>query len=197
MFFGLKISLSTLRIIAIGSMGGITAACSAIAVTCDYDKKAKFEKYYTYAFVNDLGKLPIKKFDKQCILQAIENEMELRGYRSLDTTGETTIDLLVDVQTKKSITASTAVKGTRSDTHYVPWGYEFSPGLTDSRLDLDAYKDDALFINVIENAQKKIIWQGRGTKAINERLPVAVREANINYAVGMIFRHYPVPSSRK
>lgn len=173
----------------------VLGGCSAIAVTCDYDKKTNFTKYKTYVFSEDLNGLSLQKSDKESILRAVDIQMEFRGYRSFYTERPDTIDLLIDIQTKKSLVNRTLVAAAQSDKLYTPWGYEFTPNFTASRIDLDKYEDDALFISIIENRQQKIIWQGRGTKVF-EDLPMAEREANINYSIGMIFRSYPVPSSR-
>jgi hypothetical protein len=174
----------------------IMVACNQMAITYDYDKKANFKKYRTYAFSENLNNLSIKTFDKMRILRAIDNEMGFRGYETYYTTQGDTMDLLIDVQTMKSISPRTSAANTRSKKFRALGGYELSANFTTSDIDLRKYKDDALFINIIENSQRKIIWQGRCTKAIDYSLPSSERELNINYAVTKTFRYYPVRSSR-
>ena len=39
--------------------------------------------------------------------------------------------------------------------------------------------------------KKQLVWQGRGTKTIDEDASQKRREENINYAVKQIFMQYP------
>jgi hypothetical protein len=54
-----------------------------------------------------------------------------------------------------------------------------------------------LFINAIDKSSEKIVWQGRGTKTIDEDASPEKREKNINYAVKSIFNNYPVKPVNK
>jgi hypothetical protein len=49
---------------------------------------------------------------------------------------------------------------------------------------------------LIDKAGQKVIWQGTGTKTIDEKASPQKREENINYAVKQIFSNYP-PGAKK
>jgi hypothetical protein len=160
--------------------------CNAIKVAYDYDTKADFKGYHTYAFATDLKKLPVNGRDRKYILDAICNELDLRGY---DMAG--TVDLLVDVQVK-SKRGNKAVSFRRSDTGKSAPQYPVGVGFTSGEGHWGRFKDGALVINVVDNREGKLIWRGTGGNALERERLAEMREADINYAIAMIFRSYPV-----
>jgi hypothetical protein len=48
-----------------------------------------------------------------------------------------------------------------------------------------------MFINFVDVSTQKIVWQGRGTKTIDEDANAEKREANINAAIKAIIAEYP------
>lgn len=166
------------------------AGCSSITTSYDYDKNAVFTKYKTYAFGEATAKLGINQLDKDRITAAIDKEMAARGYSKSENP-----DLIVDihVRLKEGQTATATSTGTGM---YRPWGYGYGGGFTTTHIDVDNYIEGTLFINVADNAEQKLIWQGRGTKTIDESASPSKRETNINKAVTMIFQKYPVPKPK-
>jgi hypothetical protein len=49
---------------------------------------------------------------------------------------------------------------------------------------------------MVDKATEKIVWQGRGTKTVDEDASAEKRETNINTGVKMIFSKYP-PAKKK
>jgi hypothetical protein len=48
-----------------------------------------------------------------------------------------------------------------------------------------------MFIDMIDAAKKQLVWQGRGTKTLEEDASQKRREENLAYAIKQIFTQYP------
>ena len=157
---------------------------SPVTISYDYDRQMDFRKHDTYEFA-DLSHLQINQFDKDRIVNAIEKEMTLRDYERTDSA-----DLIIDIQVK--LLVNEEATATSYGGAYGPWGYGFSSGFTTTHIDINKYVDGTLFINVIDGEKQNIIWQGRGTKTLNDNVSPGQREANINKVVSLIFKKYAV-----
>ena len=61
---------------------------------------------------------------------------------------------------------------------------------------MNTYLEGTPFINVVDKAQNKLVWAGRGTKTIDETASPEKQEYNINSAVKLIFSRYPIPAKK-
>lgn len=163
----------------------VCVSCSPVTVSYDYDKQVEFTDYGNYNFA-DLNHLQINDFDKTRIIQAVEKEMAARGLIKTQPPADLLVDIQVKLAHEESVTATTS-GGT-----YGPWGYGFSTGFTTTNVDINKYVDGTLFINLIDAQTERIVWQGRGTKTLNEKATPAQHETNINKAVASIFEKYPI-----
>ena len=76
----------------------VLASCSSVRVNSDYDKKANFESYKTYAFLkSSVDKVEISDLDKKRILRSIEESLTEKGFTKSESP-----DMLVSIFTKKS-----------------------------------------------------------------------------------------------
>lgn len=177
----------------INSLVVMMVACASVSTTYDYDKTADFSKYKTYGWAPHVSELKVNQLDKDRVTAAIDREMKSRGYTESSSNPDLLIDLHTKVQQEESATATTMGPGMG----YGGWGYGFGGGFSTTTVDIDKYNEGTLFINVIDNAQQKIIWQGRGTKTLSENIAPDKKEANINNAVAAIYEKYPVHAPGK
>jgi hypothetical protein len=161
----------------------IAAACSSIKVTYDFDKTTDFNKIKTYAFTEDAMKLPVGDLNRNRILAAVDAEMVARGMTKSDNP-DALIDLIVKAKERTEATAM------NTGGYYGRYGYAGGFGTT--QINYNTYMDGTLFINVVDKTSEKIVWQGRGTKTIDEDASPEKREKNINTAVKSIYYNYPV-----
>ena len=64
---------------------GLLASCTSVRVVSDYDQKANFNTYKSYAFYKTgIDKAQISDLDKKRILRAIEAELSSRGFVKSD-----------------------------------------------------------------------------------------------------------------
>lgn len=167
------------------SVALIVAACSSLKVTYDYDKQAEFARYKTYAYSEDAQKLPVGDLNRDRILKAIDTEMAAKGFSKSDNP-DVLIDIHVRAEQKVDATATT------TPTYYGgPWRYGYGGGFSTTQINYNEYIEGTLFVNMVDVASEKIVWQGRATKTIDENASAEKREQNINYAVKQIFTKYP------
>jgi len=158
-------------------------SCSPVTVSYDFDKQADFSKYKTYAFSEDALKLPVDQLNRDRILKAVETEMAGKGFSKSDSP-----DVLVDLQVK----AQVETEATATNTGGMYGGrYGFAGGYSTTQINYNQYTVGSLFINLVDKATEKIVWQGRGSKTIDENASPAKRDENITYAVKQIFMKYP------
>lgn len=165
----------------------VLASCSSLKVTYDYDNQADFAKYKSYAFSEDAKKLPVGDLNRDRILKAIETEMSGKGF-SKSETPDVLIDVHVRAEEKVDATATTSGPGYGAG-YYGRYGY--GGGFSTTQINYNEYIEGTLFVNMVDKAVEKIVWQGRATKTIDEDASAQKREQNINSAVKQIFTKYP------
>jgi Domain of unknown function (DUF4136) len=159
-------------------------SCSSVKVVYDYDKQVDFTKYKTYAFTEEVAKLPVDDLNRGRLITAVETELAAKGFTKSDNP-----DVLIDMHiTAKKRTEAVA----NTSGGYGRYGrYGYGGGFSTTTVDYNEYLDGTLLINMVDKSTEKIAWQGRGTKTIDENASPSKREQNINYAVKQIFTNYP------
>jgi hypothetical protein len=166
----------------------LAAACSPVSVSYDYDRDADFDSYTTYGYAPEDEQMDVSPFFQERARRAVDREMQQRGYGKSELNPDLLVDLHVKKEEKRDATAST----TFNPMGYIPWRYGFGPGFSTTNIDYQEYVEGTLFINIVDNKQERIIWQGRGSKILEENLTPEKRERNISEAIDDIFKNYPV-----
>lgn len=159
----------------------IVSGCSTVKVTFDYDKDADFARYKTYTFSGAAKELPVGDLNRDRVLKAIENEMQQKGFTKSDNP-----DIIIDVhiKTQQKVTATATTTGTG-------WGYRYGGGFSTTQVNYNEYTDGTLFIIFVDAEKEKIVWEGIGTKTLDENLNPDKREEAINYSIKSIMDKYP------
>lgn len=165
------------------SLVAVMASCSSVQTSYDYDKQADFSKYKTFAFSEDALNLPIEQLNRDRILKAVETELTAKGF-----TKSATPDVLIDLQVKAKQETEAVATNTGG---YYGGRYGFAGGYGTTRVDYNEYTVGSLFINMVDKKTDKIVWQGRGSKTIDENASAEKRDMNINNGVKAIFMKYP------
>jgi len=154
-------------------------SCSTVRVATDYDTKVDFTQYKTFAFYKKgIDKVDISDLDKRRILRAIESEMLAKGMTKSENP-----DVIVNIFAK-----STKRVKIYDDYNYFwrPWYYGPNFGTRISQ-----YNEGTLFIDLIDNKKKELVWQGIGSGALNTSRNVAKKEEKIKDFVAKIMANYP------
>lgn len=162
----------------------IFIACSTVKIGFDYDKQADFSKYKTYSISEETMKMPLNQLNRDRIISAVEAEMAAKGFTKSEKP-----DAILDIRIKgEEVQTATATTSGGGYGHY-RWGY--GGGFSTTTVNYDKYVEGTLFVTLVDRATEKIVWQGTGTRTLDENANAQKREENINYAVNQIFTNYP------
>jgi hypothetical protein len=153
----------------------VFSSCSSVKVTTDYDIKADFNSYKTYAFYKTgIDKAEISDLDKKRILRAIEAELSILGMIKSDNP-----DMLVSIFTK----SREKVNVQQNNNFGYGFGWGWNPWMwngMDRNLNISQFTEGTLFIDFIDKDKKELFWQGIGTGALRiqnrEKKEVRIKE---------------------
>ena len=160
----------------------LTSCSSAIKVNYDYDKKATFEQYKTFAFhQKGVSQLKISDLDKRRILSAIEEQMLTKGFTKSETP-----DLLINIFTEEHETVD--VTSFNNNWGY-GWGWGWNPYWGGTNTTVTKSVEGTLFIDFIDAQKKELVWQGQGSGALTQK--TNEKDQLIKDFVSKILAQYP------
>jgi hypothetical protein len=162
----------------------LNSCSSTIKVNYDYDKKATFEQYKTFAFhQKGVSQLKISDLDKRRILGAIEEEMLAKGFTRSENP-----DLLINVFTEERETVDVTSFNNNWGWGW-GWGWGWNPYWGGNFTSIDRYVEGTLFIDFIDSQKKQLIWQGIGSGALTQK--TNEKDQLIKDFVSKILAQYP------
>ena len=153
-------------------------AASAQEVTTDYDHGADFTKYKTFAWGDNKG--APEGFADRRIKEAIKQQLAARGLREVT-------DGPPDLRVAYQVGARDRTAAAPTDTN---WS---SDGFSNQSLPPEqVYREGRLVVDIVDAAQKKLIWRGMATDTISE--DTSKNRPKIQKAVEKMFKQYPPKS---
>jgi Domain of unknown function (DUF4136) len=160
----------------------VLASCSSVRVNYDYDKKATFENYKTYAYhKSGIDKVEISDLDKRRILYAIDEQLAAKGFSKSETP-----DVLINFFTKER--EQVDVNQFNMGWGY-GWGFGWSPWMWGNNTSVNRYTEGTLTIDIIDAKKKELIWQGQGEGVLTGNADQ--KDKLINEFVTKILAQYP------
>lgn len=162
----------------------VVTSCVSVRVATDYDRKANFNDYKTFAFFKTgIDKAEISDLDKRRILRAIESELLAKGFTKSENP-----DLLISLFTKSN---------QRVDVYNNYWGYGgwgwggYGPGWGWgwNQPNVSTSTEGTLYIDLIDAKKKELVWQGMGTGYLSGNMDK--KEERIKEFVAEIMKQYP------
>ncbi len=173
-------------------------SCSSLDVNYDYDRSVNFSNYSTFSFYPWDYKhgFQINEYDKQTIMMAIQSNLEKKGYKFQKEGGDMAVSIFLTLKGKTSYEAYT--------NHYGGWagygggwgysgfgyGYGYGPGFSNTTVSQHNYTQGTLIIDVFSVSNKKLIWQGIGSREVENNLEARDRKLPKN--VSQILARFPV-----
>jgi hypothetical protein len=171
----------------------LSACAPKLTVRAEADPAADFSQYRTWNFFPQLG---VEGGNNSAVYgehfrAAIEREMNALGYRKADRP-----DLWVNV----SFRADDKVRMSAHTRPYMTGAYYGGPGGASygsavgvgvgvsSRA--TAYSEASVFIDLVDNREDRMVWQGIAIAEVNDEVALALRDA-IYTATQRIFERYP------
>nr|WP_299345019.1 DUF4136 domain-containing protein [Allomuricauda sp.] len=171
------------------------ASCSSVRVIADYDQRADFRTYRTFAYYKTgIDRAQISDLDKKRILRAIDNEMVNRGF-----TKSQQPDILISIFTKEREQVDVYNNnwgwgwGWGWGGFYNPWLW--GPGWGWGGSNVSTRTEGSLYIDFIDARSKELVWQGRGVGTLNNIKNIEKKEKRIKEFVSEILEEYP-PENR-
>ena len=184
----------------------LLGSCSSLTVTSDFDKSVDFSKFTTYSYhgwAKDSDKI-LSPFDKERIEAAFKSEFDSRGLKFVKEGGELVVALFIVAEQRTEQVANTTNMGGYGGYGYggyygygPSWGWG-SPmmGTSVTTVSTNEYTVGTLVCDVFDASEKKLIWEGVGSKTVDEN--PQNRERGINKSVSAIMYQYPVkPTTKK
>lgn len=174
-----------MKILKLLSLIGIIlfTSCSSVRVFSDYDTKADFNKFNTYAFFKPgIDDAEVSDLDKRRILRAIDANLQAKGMNKSQSP-----TLLVSIFTKEQDRVDVY-----NNNFGWGWGWGWGPfwggnlGTSVART-----TEGSLYIDLIDAKTNELVWQGVGQSALYTGSDVDKREERIIKIVTEILEEYP------
>jgi hypothetical protein len=170
--------MKTIRYFCVAMLMTVILGGSGLAqsVTVDYDHNANFERYHTYFWLKVKTSNPLWK---QRIQDAVDNELQKKGWQKVDTGGDV---------------ALTAVGSADTDNEYVTFynnlgdGWWWS-GFGTATTETVTYEVGTLVLDVYDAQTKRLIWRGVATKTLSKK--PEKNEKALEKAVEKMFKNFP------
>ena len=156
-------------------------SCSPVKTVVNYDEEVDFTKFKSYSFTEDNLDAAVGHNYRNKILSTVEKELIAKGLSKSEDP-----DLLVNVHIKTEQFVDVNAAST------VGYGkYELRTANSGAYLKYEKYTEGSMFIIMADNDTKIIIWQGVGTRMVEEGVTGEEREENITEIIQGIISKYP------
>lgn len=174
--------MKTIKLLSLLFIVTLTS-CSSVRVNADYDKKANFENYRTFAYLKSgIDKAEISDLDKKRILYAIDDVLISKGFTKSENP-----DMLISIFTKERERVD--VMNNWGFGWGWGWGWGWNPWWGANFTSVSTTPEGTLFIDIIDAKTKELIWQGQGTGYLTE--DVNKKDQRIKEFVSKILEQYP------
>jgi hypothetical protein len=163
----------------------LTACGPSVRVFYDRDENANVANYKTYSWLNEkaieakgLNPLYYNELTDQRIKNAVNREMQAKGFVLVENKGELELHYHIIVENKTSETTE-------------PYNYTYTPYWR--KVSIYHYREGTLIIDIMDRQKNTLVWRGYATGVITYQTTAKPEEA-INYAVTKIFKSFPLSS---
>ena len=171
----------------------LLSSCNSVRVLSDYDQKANFSEYKSYAFYKTgIDRVQISDLDKKRILRAIETEMTSRGFVKSETP-----DILINIFTKEQERVDVynnnfgwGGMGGWGWGGYGGWGPGYGWGWGGGSM-VSTSTEGSLYIDLVDTKSKQLVWQGKGEGTLANTKNIKKKEQRIKEFVSQIMKQYP------
>lgn len=172
------------------AMLGMFCACSpSLKVVTDYDKKADFTNYKTFAIDTLRQSQAISQLNSGRLIDAVRSSLKAKGL-----TESTDPELLVHISAILKERTSVSSTSYGYGAYYRP--YMWAGGGTNyTTYDVNHYNDGSLIIDLADAKTKHLLWEGIGNSEIDGKLKDP--DTEIPKAVAEILKNYPPGSAAK
>ena len=165
--------------------GIITAGCSSLSVTQDYDTSYDFSKLKTFGFLPISEKANIDQLNADRAGNAIKSNLTAKGY-TLSEQADFGVAIFFS-------------KATKTDIQSTSYGYGYGYGWRGSGMgdvSVSQYDEGTLVLDIIDIKENKLVWRGTGVGTLKDNPTMEEKTARINEAITQILAQFP-PTTAK
>ena len=175
----------------------LLSACSGLKVYSDVDPTIDWSNYKTfeyYGWAEDSDKI-LNQLDRDRIERAFGEEFRARGLELVEKDGDMIVTLFIVIEQKTGATATTTHMGGGYGGYYGGYygygpGWGWGGGHSTTTIQEYDYGVGTLVIDVFDAENQKLIWEGIGTKTVDEN--PQTRDKNIPKAAKAIMSKFPI-----
>jgi len=195
MSFKVKRTSVGLLVSVLSSAMLLSACAPSVKVRSDVAPDVNMSGFQTYNYFSQLG-VEGENYSSllgQHFRDAIDTEMVRRGFEKSDS---------AQLQINVSIGAEDKVKvNTYQDPYvygghygYRGYGYYGSPWYGGgTRTTVHQYTEANVYIDMVDSAAHKLVWQGVATFTVTDKMQEQIRET-VTMTVNSVFEQFPVPA---
>jgi hypothetical protein len=180
---------TTLKTTLLGASLLVLAGCAGRQVTTDYNPKAGFSQYRTFAMVSRPDSVSHQLIDDR-VRSAVEAQLTEKGLTETDReNADVYVGYGVIDHTRTEVSSTRWNWGPRWGWRYYRWGLAW-PAMTEH--DISTYTDGTIVVSLVDAKTHREVWQGQAADVLS--LPVSNPKSatkDINQAVAKIFTKYP------
>ena len=139
----------------------LLAACTSLRVSSDYDHRASFSNYHTYAWMPREHARSQNPLAIRHAQEAIDAEMQRKGY-----------SLTADLKDADFVVDFTLAAKERLDVLAYPVAYRgpwnWGRGYYGDQVDIRTYREGSLVIDIFDGHSHQPVWTGKATKELSQ-----------------------------
>jgi hypothetical protein len=167
----------TIALLCVGGLMLLARGAAAQDVNNDYDQRANFSAYHTYAWAG--GTNPADDLNHARIVAAVDRQLTAKGLTPVDSTKNP--DLLVVYRI--GLHQDLEING--YDTRWM------GPSGGPSWARLERVPVGTLAIGIVDARTRSLVWRGSASGDLNLNDSPEKWEKKINKAAEKMFKHYP------
>jgi hypothetical protein len=164
-------------------VAGTLIGCSSVSVTTDYDPAHDFSNLRTFTIDTDIkdpnNVLPKDPLAVERVRAALSAGLVQRGMKEVPSGADLLVGVYAGVKEKLNVYNSGGGYGYR--------GYWGAPSTTTVTTSTDV----TLFFDMYDTKEKKLVWRGSGTGALDQHVTPQEKTERINEAVNAILEDFP------
>ncbi len=163
----------------------LSSAAFAQKIETDWDRTANFSNYHTY--MREKSPHPAKGFWDQRIVDAINQQMQNKGYTLVDSNPDVWVVYSNSIKDQKQVVGTGYGFGPG-------WGWGYWGGPNNVTYNTYVTKQGTLVVEIADAKNKQLLWRGSATDTISDNSNKNIN--NLNKAISKLFQKYP-PQQKK
>ncbi|HET9793769.1 MAG TPA: DUF4136 domain-containing protein [Thermoanaerobaculia bacterium] len=163
------------------SLALLVVGCSSLETGADYEPGTDFSKYRTFSFQEGSGQ-PSHPFVVERVRRAVAATLEGKGWKAVESGGDATVYTHFHLDSRTQMTTT--------DYASAGWyGWRWGGGVATTTV--SEIPVGTIVIDVVDSAEKKLLWRGWGKDDVTSRRSPEEAEAYARKVMAKLFENFP------